>query len=45
MEHLASDIKNIKDFLCEMGKYIRGKLIDNTDHNDVKDLEGIDNVV
>ena len=45
MEHLASNIKNIKDFLCRMGKYIRGKLIDNTNYNDIKDLEGIGNVV
>jgi len=45
IEYLASDIKNIKDFLCRMGKYIRGKLIDNTNYNDIKDLEGIGNMV
>ena len=28
-----------------MGKYIRGKLIDNTNYNDIKDLEGIGNMV
>ena len=45
MEHLVLDVKNIKDSLHRMGKYIRGKSIDNTNSNDVKDLEGIGNVV
>jgi len=45
MEHLASDIKNIKDFLHRMGKYIRDKPIDNTNPNNIKDLESIGNVV
>ena len=45
MEHLASDIKNIKDSLRRMGKYIRGKVIDNTNPNNIKNLESVDNVV
>jgi len=45
MEHLASDIKNIKDSLRRMGKYIRDKSIDNTNSNNIKDLEGVGNVV
>jgi len=45
MEHLVSDVKNIKDSFCRMGKYIRGKSIDNTNPNDVKDLESISNMV
>ena len=39
MEHLASDIKNIKDSLWRMGKYIRGKEVNNNP-NSCKDLEG-----
>jgi len=41
MEHLASDIKNIKDFLIKMHKYILGKTIDNDKANSIRDLEGI----
>ena len=44
MEHLVSDIKNIKDSLQRMGKYIRGKSIDN-DSNNIKDLEGVGKAV
>jgi len=40
MKHVALDIKNIKDFLCRMGKYIRGKAINNNPNN-CKDFEGI----
>ena len=40
MEHLASDIKNIKDSLCRMEKYIWGKSIDSNSNN-IKDLEGV----
>jgi len=39
------DVKNIKDSLHRMGKYIRGKSIDNTNPNDIKDLEDISNVI
>ena len=45
IEHLVSDIKNIKDFLCRMGKYIQGKSIIKENLNSVKDLEGIGKVV
>ena len=44
MKHLASDIKNIKDSLQRMGKYIRGKSINN-DPNNIKDFEGVDKMV
>jgi len=44
MEHLVLDIKNIKDSLQRMGKYIRGKSIDN-DPNNIKDLEGVGKAV
>jgi len=40
MEHLASDVKNIKDSLRRMGKYIRGKEVNNNP-NSCKDLEGV----
>jgi len=45
MKHLVSDVKNIKDFLHRIRKYIRGKSIDNTNPNNVKNLEGVGNVV
>ena len=41
MKHVASDVKNITDFLCRMGKYIRGKTI-NDNPNNCKDLKGVD---
>jgi len=44
MEYLASDIKNIKDSLCRMGKYIQGKSIDSNPNN-IKDLEGVGKAV
>ena len=40
MEHLASDIKNIKDSLQRMGKYIWDKSINNNPNN-IKDLKGV----
>ena len=40
MKHMASDIKNIKDSLHRIGKYIRGKAINNNPNN-CKDLEGV----
>ena len=40
MKHVASDVKNIKDSLCRMGKYIKGKMI-NDNPNNCKDLEKI----
>ena len=45
MEHLASDIINIKEFLHRMERYIKGKSINNNNTSNVKDLEGISKVV
>ena len=45
MEHLASDVKNIKDSLRRMGKYIQGKSIIKENPNGVKDLEGVGKAV
>ena len=45
MEHLASDIKNIKDSLYRMRKYIMSKSINEGNTNNVKDLENIGKVV
>ena len=44
MEHLASDIKNIKESLHRMQKYILGKMINGDKANDVTDLEGVSKV-
>jgi len=44
IEHLVSDIKNIKDSLSKMCKYILGKSINNDNTNKVQDLEGISKV-
>jgi len=41
MEHLASNIKNIKDSLSRMHKYILGKTIDGNKANEVQDLKGV----
>jgi len=41
----VSDVKNIKDSLCRMEKYIKGKSIDNSNPNDVKNLEGMGKAV
>jgi len=40
MKHVALDVKNIKNSLYRMGKYIRGKAI-NDNPNNCKDLEVI----
>jgi len=40
MKHVASDVKNIKDSLYRISKYIRGKTINNNPNN-CKDLEGV----
>ena len=45
MEHLSSDIKNIKDFLHRMGKYIKDKSINNSNPNNIKNLEDVGKVV
>jgi len=41
MEHLASNIKNIKDSLCRMRRYIKGKSIIDSNANNIKDLDSI----
>ena len=45
IEHLVSDIKNIKYFLCRIERYIKGKFIIDSNANDIKDLDGIGLVV
>ena len=44
MEYLASDVKNIKDSLSRMCKYILGKTINDDKANNIKDLEDIGEV-
>jgi len=44
MEHLASDVKNIKESFCRMGNYIKDKSV-NANPNDIKDLDGVGKVV
>ena len=44
MEHLASDVKHIKESLHWIQKYILNKLIEGDKANNVKDLEGISEV-
>jgi len=44
IKHLASDIKNIKEFLYRMGNYIKDKFVNNNP-NDVKDLDSVGKVV
>ena len=41
MEHLALDIKNIKELLIRIHKYILGKTIKDDKANSIKDLKGI----
>jgi len=41
MEHLASDVKNIKDSLIRMCKFILGKSIEDDKANNIKDLKGV----
>ena len=41
IEHLASDIKNIKESLHRMQKYILDKTINGDKANNVKDLEDV----
>jgi len=45
MEHLASDVKNIKDSLYKMCKYILGKSIDGNKANEVQDLKDVGKAV
>jgi len=41
MKHLALDIKNIKDSLIRIQKYIIGKSINDNSANQIKDFKGI----
>ena len=41
LEHLVLDMKNIKESLTRMQKYILGKTIEGSKANKVKDLKGI----
>jgi len=45
MEYLASDIKNIKDSLVRMCKYILGKSIEGNKASSVKDLKDVGKAV
>jgi len=45
MEHLASDLKNIKDSLNFMARYISNKQIDSSKSNDLEDFHGIGKAV
>ena len=40
MEHLVSNIKNIKESLQQIGSYIKTKSV-STNSNNIKDLEGV----
>ena len=44
IEHLVSDIKNIKDSLYRIGKYIKDKSIIKNNSNDIKYLDSISKV-
>ena len=45
MEYLASNIKNIKESLRRMQKFILGKAIKGNKANNIKDLENIGKAV
>jgi len=44
MEHLGLDIKNIKESLSRMEKYIFSKDIDGNKANNIKNFEGLGKV-
>ena len=44
MEHIASNVKNIKELLHRIQKYILDKAINGDKANNVKDLEGVGKV-
>ena len=44
IEHISSDIKNIKTSLCQMTNYILNKKVERGKVNDFEDLKGIGNV-
>ena len=45
IKHLALDIKNIKETLGRMQKYVLSKAIESGKANDIKNLESVDKVV
>jgi len=45
MEHLVSNVKNIKDSLYRIGRYIKDKTIIDSNTNNIKDLESIGIIV
>jgi len=45
IEHLGSNIRNIKELLFRMEKYILSKYIDGSKANNIKDLEGLGKAV
>jgi len=45
IEHIVSDVKNIKDFLKFMTKYISNKQVDSAKANELDDFKGIGEVV
>ena len=45
MEHLASNINNIKESLGRIQKYILGKTIERDNANNIKDLEDVGKAV
>ena len=45
IEHLGSNIRNIKESLFRMEKYILSKCIDGSKANNIKDLEGLGKAV
>jgi len=45
MEHLVLDIKNIKETLGKIQKYVLSKTIESSKANDIKNLEGFGKVV
>jgi len=44
MEYLASNIKNIKELLQRMQRYILGKTINGSKANNIKDLKEVGRV-
>ena len=45
IEHLVSNISNIKESLGRIQKYILSKTIESNNANNIKDLEGVSKVV
>ena len=45
MEHLVLDLKNIKDFLNFIAKYISNKQVDSSKSNNLEDFHGMGKAV